>query len=69
MVCRREVRRCTIVYEDNPILMEEKPRLLECAPWGGRFEGIDLTITAGLPEDGSHDEAPISQRGLQTAGR
>jgi hypothetical protein len=42
---------------------------LECAPAGGQFERKDLTQPAGLPEDGSHDELPISQCCIQAAGR
>lgn len=44
-------------------------RELECAPGGGHFWRLELTIPAGLPEDGNRDEAPIAQRRLQTAGR
>jgi hypothetical protein len=40
---------------------------LECAPWGGRIEQLELTTPAGFPEDGSHDEASITQRRIQTA--
>jgi len=42
--------------------------LLECAPGGGQNGRFELTPDAGLLEDGSHDEAPIAQRRLQTAG-
>jgi DNA polymerase IV len=42
---------------------------VECAPAGGQFERKDLTQPAGLPEDGSHDEIPISQCCIQAAGR
>ena len=42
---------------------------VECAPGGGQIERLDLTVLAGLLEDGSHDEAPIPQRGVQAAGR
>ena len=40
---------------------------MECAPGGGRIERKDLTLPAGLPENGSHDEAPVSQRCIQAA--
>ena len=43
------------------------PRL-ECAPWGGQFGRFELTPLAGLPENGSHDEASITQRRVQAAG-
>jgi hypothetical protein len=43
-------------------------RFLECAPAGGQIERLDLTMPVGLPEDGSHDEASIAQRGIQAAG-
>ena len=42
-------------------------RPLECAPGGGQNERIGLTPLAGLPEDGSHDEASITQRRVQAA--
>jgi len=42
---------------------------LECAPAGGQFGRFELTLLAGLPEDGSHDEASVAQRGVQAAGR
>jgi len=32
---------------------------LECAPWGGQIGRFELTPLAGLPENGSHDEASI----------
>jgi hypothetical protein len=41
---------------------------VECAPWGGRIEQLELTTPAGLPEDGSHDEASIAQRSVQATG-
>jgi hypothetical protein len=41
---------------------------LECAPAGGQIERLDLTMLVGFPEDGSHDEASIAQRGIQAAG-
>ena len=40
---------------------------MECAPAGGQNERIGLTPLAGLPEDGSHDEASITQRRVQAA--
>jgi hypothetical protein len=43
-------------------------REMECAPAGGQIERLDLTMPVGLPEDGSHDEASIAQRGIQAAG-
>ena len=67
--------------EDAPGLLEpilswfieatESPdvRLVECAPGGGQIERIGIDPAAGLPEDGSHDEAPIAQRRVQAAGR
>ena len=42
---------------------------MECAPRGGQIGRFELTPLAGLPEDGSHDEASITQRRLQAAGR
>jgi transposase InsO family protein len=36
---------------------------MECAPEGGQIERLDLTMPVGLPEDGSHDQASIAQRG------
>jgi hypothetical protein len=36
---------------------------MECAPAGGQVRRFGLTPVAGLPEDGSHDEAPVPQRG------
>ena len=47
----------------------QAPWSVECAPEGGQFERKDLTQPAGLPEDGSHDEIPISQCCIQAAGR
>ena len=44
-------------------------RRLECAPAGGQIEGRELTTSAGLPEDGSHDEASIAQRRVQASSR
>ena len=41
---------------------------MECAPRGGRNGRFELTPLAGLPEDGSHDEASITQRRIQAAG-
>ncbi len=38
------------------------------APWGGQNGRFGLTRLAGLPEDGSHDETPVPQRGVQAAG-
>jgi hypothetical protein len=37
-------------------------------PAGGQIERLDLTMPVVLPEDGSHDEASIAQRGIQAAG-
>ena len=42
---------------------------MECAPAGGQVGRLGLTPVAGLPEDGSHDEAPIPHRSVQAAGR
>ena len=42
---------------------------LECAPAGGQIEELELTPSVGLPENGSHDEASIPQRRVQTPGR
>jgi hypothetical protein len=44
-------------------------RYMECAPAGGQIEGRELTTAAGLPEDGSHDEASIAQRRVQASSR
>ena len=44
-------------------------RDMECAPGGGQIGRFELTSLAGLPEDGSHDEAPFTQRRVQAAGR
>lgn len=41
---------------------------MECALAGGQFGRFELTPLAGLPEDGSHDEVSVAQRGIQTAG-
>ena len=41
---------------------------MECARAGGQIERLDLTMPVGLPEDGSHDEALIAQRGIQAVG-
>jgi len=41
---------------------------LECAPGGGQVGRFELTPLAGLPEDGSHDKAPLTQRRVQAAG-
>ena len=43
-------------------------REMECAPVGGQIARLELTTPAGLPEDGSHDQAPIAQRRVQAAG-
>ena len=45
--------------------MDAKIAPLECAPAGGQVGRFELTPFAGLPEDGSHDEAQIpgSSRG------
>ena len=51
---------CRIASNSDP--------LLECAPWGGRIEQLELTTPAGFPEDGSHDEASIAQRSVQATG-
>ena len=42
-------------------------QILECAPGGGQNERFELIPLAGLPEDGSHDEASITQRRVQAA--
>ena len=42
---------------------------MECAPGGGQIGRFELTPLAGLPEDGSHDEASFPQRRVQAAGR
>src|SRR4051812_49016770 len=42
-----------------------KSRELECAPAGGQIGRFELTPFAGLPEDGSHDKAPVPQCGVQ----
>ena len=34
--------------------------LMECAPGGGQVGQFELTPVAGLPEDGSHDEASLT---------
>jgi hypothetical protein len=41
---------------------------VECAPRSGQNGRFELTPLAGLPEDGSHDEASIAQRGIQASG-
>jgi hypothetical protein len=41
---------------------------VECAPVGGQFEVLDLTPSVGFPENGNHDEAPITQRSIQAPG-
>jgi len=41
---------------------------MECAPRGGQIGRFELTPLAGLLENGSHDETPIPQRRIQTAG-
>jgi hypothetical protein len=41
---------------------------VECAPVGGQFEILDLTPSVGFPENGNHDETPITQRGIQAPG-
>ena len=41
---------------------------LECAPAGGQNGRFELTPSAGLPENGSHDEAPVPQHRVQAAG-
>ena len=38
-------------------------------PSGGQIERRELTTAAGLPEDGSHDEASIAQRRVQASSR
>ena len=42
-------------------------QILECAPAGGQIGRFELTPLAGLLEDGSHDEASITQRRVQAA--
>jgi hypothetical protein len=49
-------------------LLKKQTRPLECAPDGGQIGRFELTFLAGLPEDGSHDEAPLAQRRVQAAG-
>jgi hypothetical protein len=46
----------------------KKDPVLECAPVGGQFEILDLTPSVGFPENGNHDETPITQRGIQAPG-
>lgn len=41
---------------------------MQYAPAGGQNGRFDLTPLAELPENGSHDEAWITQRCVQTAG-
>ena len=41
---------------------------VECAPVGGQFEVRDLTPSVGFPENGNHDETPITQRSIQAPG-
>ena len=50
------------ILHSGPHTLSEMARDLECAPGGGQFGRFELTIPAGLPEDGSHDETPITQR-------
>ena len=38
-------------------------------PWEWTDWAVGIAPSAGLPEDGSHDEAPITQRRVQAAGR
>jgi len=33
---------------------------MECAPRGGQDGRFELILLAGLPEDGSHDEASVA---------
>jgi hypothetical protein len=42
---------------------------VEFALAGGQIERRELTTAAGLPEDGSHDEASIAQRRVQASSR
>ena len=42
---------------------------MKCAPAGGQVRRFGLTPLAGLPEDASHDETPVPQRGVQAASR
>ncbi len=49
--------------------VSKRDPLLECAPGGGQIERLGLTVFAGFPGDGSHDEASITQRRLQAPGR
>ncbi len=43
---------CQTAWKQDP--------LLECAPGGGQNGRFELTPFAGLPENGSHDEAPFT---------
>ena len=52
------------IYPDRLVVVA-----VECAPAGGQIGRFGLTPLAGLPEDGSHDEASIPQRGVQAASR
>ena len=44
-----------------------RPKALECAPARGQAGRFELTSLAGLPENGSHDEASIPWRSVQAA--
>ena len=41
---------------------------VECAPAGGQNVWFKLTLPAGFPEDGNHDEASVAQCRIQAAG-
>lgn len=58
--------------EQRPERATERPgsilqQHVECAPGGGQNERLGLTALAGLPENGSRDEASITQRRVQAA--
>ena len=42
---------------------------MECAPGGGQIAGWELTGVAGLSEDESHGQTPLSQDRIQAADR
>jgi len=49
--------------------VEKGPPPIGVRPWGWTDWAVGIDPPAGLPEDGSHDEAPITQRRVQAAGR
>jgi hypothetical protein len=61
-------RRSVEILRDLGLSKEKIVAYLECAPAGRQIERLDLTMPVGLPEDGSHDQASIAQRGVQAAG-